>query len=98
MEQNPQNVRRPRSGNRTEDPVTEAGLESFPASDPPSYNTPGRQTARDQALPRSASRIVGVEDTSPDGRPQRESEWVGRSALIALVILAVVAAAWLLFG
>lgn len=27
---------------REKDDVTEAGIESFPASDPPSYNTPGR--------------------------------------------------------
>ena len=33
---------KPRESNWQDQQVTEAGIESFPASDPPSYNMPGR--------------------------------------------------------
>jgi hypothetical protein len=59
------------------DEVIEAGLESFPASDPPSYNMPGRRRFLTQqpAAPSAAAPAAarGAEHTSRSPEPRRSA-------------------------
>src|SRR5690606_29248833 len=71
---------------REVDEVTEAGMESFPASDPPAFNAPTEDDGREPDGKRISAEVDEATPTRvPGGTPLDSAEAAGRSAQEAAI-------------
>jgi hypothetical protein len=87
--------RKPRIERSGEDEVTEAGLESFPASDPPAFN---QAAPKDEAEARPAAAGMRAARTAMTPEPTKEPRGMSPWAKLGIVALTALVLVWAIFG